>query len=139
VKLFKKGRNTSEVYSREVAPKDWMTKLGYRTKVWSQDEKDLNDVNTLQKQSAVKQAMPNNTKVQEIYQRKLLEWAGYNPDEINEIMQIEEEQRAAMMEAIQAAQQAATMGGSVPGATPTPGGNPAPNPTPAPAPLAPMQ
>lgn len=122
VKLFKKGRNSNEVYAREVAPKDWITKLGYRTKVWSQDEKDLNDVNTLQKQSAVKQAMPNNHKVQEIYQRKLLEWANYTPDEINEIMQMEEEQRQQMIEAAQAAMM---MGGGVPGATPTPVNPPA--------------
>jgi hypothetical protein len=130
VKLFKKGRNTNEIYPREVAPKDWRTSLGYRVKVWSQDEKDLNDVNTLQKQSAVKQAMPNNTKVQEIYQRKLLEWAGYNPDEINEIMQIEEEQRQAILEA---AQNAALMGVAGAGAPPT-----QPTPTPQPAPTGAM-
>jgi hypothetical protein len=130
VKLFKKGRNTNEVYAREVAPKDWITKLGYRTKVWSQDDKDQNDINNLQKQSAVKQAMPNNQKVQEIYQRKLLEWANYTPDEINEIMQMEEEQRQQMLEAAQAAMM---MNGGMPGATPTPG-NPQPTPQPQPLP-----
>lgn len=101
VKIYKKGRNTDEIYSREIAPKDWRTPLGYRVKVWSQDEKDMADVNTLQKQNAVKVAMPNNPKVAEIYQRKLLEWADYTPDEINEIMQMEEEARQAMIEQAQ--------------------------------------
>lgn len=140
VKIFKKGRNTNNLYSREIAPKDWQTPLGYRCKVWSQDEKDLNDVNLLQKQSAVKANMPNNPKVAEIHQRKLLEWADYTPDEINEIMQLEEEQRLAM---VQQAQQYAQMGlgpdgQPIGGGKPAlPGGNqppqlPAGNPQPAP-------
>lgn len=102
VKIYKKGLNTDNIYSREVSPKDWQTPLGYRCKVWSQDEKDNRDVNTLQKQNAVKASMPNNPKVAEIYQRKLLEWADYTPDEINEIMQLEETQRQAMLEQAQA-------------------------------------
>lgn len=125
VKIYKKGRNTDNLYEREVSPKDWQTPLGYRVKVWSQDEKDLNDINTLQKQNAVKQAMPNNRKVSEIYQRKLLEWANYTPDEINEIMQIEEEQRKAIMDQIEMQKQA---GLGATGSTPTPGaGTPSPD------------
>lgn len=91
VMIYKKGRNTTDVYSREVSPKDWQTPLGYRVRIWSQDEKDSTDLNGLQKQNAVKAAMPNNPKVAEIYNRKLLEWANYKPDEVNEIMQVEEE------------------------------------------------
>lgn len=97
-KIYKKGRSTDNIYSREITPKDWQSVLGYRVRVWSQDEKNQIDENTLQKQNAVKVAMPNNPKVTEIYQRKLLEWAGYTPDEINEIMQFEQEQRQAMIE-----------------------------------------
>lgn len=128
VKIYKKGRNTDEIYSREIAPKDWRTPLGYRVKVWSQDEKDMADVNTLQKQNAVKTAMPDNAKVAEIYQRKLLEWADYTPDEINEIMQMEEEKRQALIE--QAQMQARLgIGGNNPAQLPAgPGGTPQPGP-----------
>lgn len=129
VKVYKKGRNTDNIYSREIAPGDWQTESGYQCKVWSQDEKDANDVNILQKQNAVKNAMPNNPKVADIYNRKLLEWAGYNPDEINDIMKWEEEQRQALMATLAA--QAGMMGGQPPaGGQPgmTPGGPPAPRP-----------
>ena len=121
--LYKKGRNSDNMYSRDVAPKDWMDNLGYTCKVWSQDEKDANDINTLTKQNAVKSAMPDNPKVNEIYQRKLLEWADYTPDEINEIMQIEEEKRQAILEA---AQNAANAAGGIPGLSPELGGGATP-------------
>lgn len=117
VKINKKGRNTDDIYTREIAPKDWRTPLGYRIKVWSQDEKDTNDINMLTKQNAVKQAMPDNAKVAEIYQRRLLEWADYTPDEINEIMQLEEDKRQAIIAATQEMQNNAMngMGGKMPG------------------------
>ena len=63
--------------------------------------------------------MPSNPKVTEIYQRKLLEWAGYTPDEINDIMQYEQEQRDLLMQQVEAQAQ---MGG---GPAMTQGGAPA--------------
>lgn len=114
VKIYKKGRNTNDVYSREISPKDWRTKSGYICKVWSQDEKNDTDINTLQKQNAVKQAMPNNPKVNELYHRKLLEWAGYSPDEINDIMQFEQDQFDAMMSGIENGMPGMGMGQSNP-------------------------
>ena len=111
VKIYKKGRNTDDIYSREISPKDWQTEAGYRCRVWSQDEKNREDENTLQKQTAVRQSMPDNPKVTEIYQRKLLEWAGYTPDQINEVMEYEQEKRDALM--AQLAQQALMGGGQV--------------------------
>ena len=38
VKIYKEGKNTKDIFSREIAPKDWMSKSGYRCKVWSQEE-----------------------------------------------------------------------------------------------------
>ena len=97
VKIYKKGRNTDEIYSKEIAPKDWMTKSGYRVKVWSQDEKNAETTEELQKINAVKMNMPDNPKVDEVYKRKLVEFAGLTPDEINEIMEYEEQKREAML------------------------------------------
>ena len=110
VKIYKKGRNTNDIYSRVIAPKDWMTENGYRCKVWSQEEKNNEDTNTLQKQSAVKTAMPDNPKVNEIYQRKLLEWAGYTPDEINDVMEFETQKREAIISQLEQAGIAGVMG-----------------------------
>lgn len=97
VKIYKKGRNTNDIYGREIEPKDWVTESGYRVRVWSQDEKNAKDQETLQKLNAVKMNMPANPKLDEVYQRKLLEFAGLTPDEINEIMEVEQRNREMMM------------------------------------------
>lgn len=97
VKIYKKGRNTSDIFSREIEPKDWMTKAGYRVKVWSQDEKRAQDVESLQKLNAAKMMMPMNSKLDEIYKRKLVEFANLTPDEINEVMEQEKQNRELML------------------------------------------
>jgi hypothetical protein len=89
VKIFKKGKNSDELFAREITPKDWMTSEGYNVKVWSQDDKEAQDSKMLEKQNAVKVNMPNNPKVDEVYKRKLVEWAGYTPDEVSEVMEFE--------------------------------------------------
>jgi hypothetical protein len=96
-KIYKKGRNTDEIFSREISPKDWMTKAGSRVRVWSQDEKNNQDVTALEKMNAVKVNMPDNPKVDEIYKRKLTEWAGFTPDEVNEVMDYEKQKRELLM------------------------------------------
>ena len=96
VKIYKKGRNTSDIYSREISSKDWQSASGYQCKVWSQDEKDSENSNGLQKLNAAKMIMPDNPKLNEVYQRKLLEFARLNPDDINEIMKYEEEKMKAL-------------------------------------------
>lgn len=125
VRIEKKGRNSDNLYSREIRPQDWRSQSGYRCRVWNRDEKDTNDINVIQKQNAVKTSMPDNPKVAEIYQRKLLEWAGYTPDEITEIMKIEEDKRQAMMSEIGQA-----LGTPMPGQMPAVGGAVQPKPQP---------
>lgn len=89
VKIHKKGRNSDEIFTREITPKDWMTELGYRVKVWSQDEKDSRDTKYLEKLNVAKMAMFDNPKLAEVYNRKLLEWCDLTPDEVNDIMEFE--------------------------------------------------
>jgi hypothetical protein len=96
VEIHKQGRNTQDIFTKEISPKDWMTKSGYTVKVWSQDEKKAQDTDSLEKLNAAKVNMYNNPKLTEIYQRKLLEFSGLNPDEINQIMEFEK-QKADMM------------------------------------------
>jgi|TARA_Y100000034_G_scaffold19875_1_gene22605 hypothetical protein len=97
VKIYKKGRNTDEVFSREIEPTNWMTKSGYKARIWSQDEKNTQDGNALQKLNATVVNMPNNPKLLDIYQRKLLEFADLTPEENNEVMDFEREKRAALI------------------------------------------
>lgn len=112
VKIYKKGRNTDDVHAREIAPRDWMTKSGYQVQVWSQDEKDSKDMKNMEKLNAVIINMPDNPKLREIYQRKLLEFADLTPDEVTAVMEFEK--MKVMMPA---------MGGTMgqPGQPPPPG------------------
>ncbi len=132
VKIYRKGRNTNNIFTREIGPADWMTKSGYHTKVWSQDEKNTADSDTLQKLNATVTLIPGNQKLMDIYQRKLLEFAKLTPDEINEVLQSEQERRQAEAAAAQATQ-------GMMGANPVMGqGQIAPAPTPAPMPEVPV-
>lgn len=93
VKIYSKGRNTSDLYEMEISPKDWKDESGYVLRIWSQDEKDANDSETLQKLNAAVTLIPGNQKLVEVYQRKLLEYADLTPEETNEVM---EEEKAKM-------------------------------------------
>ncbi len=108
VTVYKKGRNTDNIYSREIGPEDWKSEVGYRCKVWSQDEKDAETTDALQKINAAKTIMPDNPTVDTVYKRKLLEFSDFTPDELNEAMKYEEEKRMMM-------QQQATLGMMQPG------------------------
>jgi hypothetical protein len=89
VKIHKQGRNTNDIFTREIAPKDWMTEAGYQVRVWSQDEKKANDQDSITKLNIAYMNMMDNPKLKEIYQRKLLEFSDLTPDEINEVMDFE--------------------------------------------------
>lgn len=96
ITIYKKGINTDDLYAREVAPSDWATALGYRCKVWSQDEKNEHDIQSIEKLNAIRANIPGNPKLDEIYQRKLLEFGGLSPDEILAIMEFEQQKRKMM-------------------------------------------
>ncbi len=89
IEIYKEGRNTNNIFKREISPKDWMTKAGYRVKVWSQDEKKANDTDSLNKAIGALNIMPGNPKLLEVIQRKSLELADLKPDEITAIMDFE--------------------------------------------------
>jgi hypothetical protein len=96
VKIYKKGRNTDEVFSREISAKDWQTKAGYNVKVWSQDEKNEKDTKEIEKINVVSTLIPGNARLEEIKQRKLLEFAGLTPDEISDIIEEEKTKRLSL-------------------------------------------
>lgn len=121
VRIYKKGLNTDAIYSREIEPNDWMTKLGHRVEVWEQDDKNTQDTQTLSKISAAVTNMPGNQPLLDIFDRKLLEFADLKPDQIQTVMQAQQKMREAMM-------QQASMGlpGQPPGGMPSNGAPQAP-------------
>src|SRR3972149_356815 len=114
VKIYHQGKNTDNVFEREISPKDWMTKAGYRVKVWSQDEKKANDTDSLNKGIAVLQLMPGNPKLLEVIQRKGLELADLKPDEITAIMQFEEQRNMMIAQGLIAPPMQSGTGGKQP-------------------------
>lgn len=97
VKIYKKGKNTDNVFEREIKPDDWMTKAGYKVKVWNQDEKKAQDSDRLTKLNAVYMNMADNPKVVEIYKRKLLEFADLDPEDITAAMEYEKQKMTSSM------------------------------------------
>lgn len=121
VTIYKKGKNTDDIYTREITPSDWMTAMGYRCKVWSQDEKNEHDIQTIEKLNAIRSNIPGNPKLDEIYQRKLLEFGGLSPEEIVSIMEFEQQKRKMMTSMV-------GQGAIIPGQVMQPGAGQAPLP-----------
>ena len=103
--IYRKGRNTDNLYERTIVPNDYMDDAGYEIEIWSMDEKNTRNTQALEKWNAVKANMPDNPKVDDIFKRKILEFADAEPEDINQIMEFEEQKR----QAIQMAQQQALL------------------------------
>lgn len=101
VKIYTQGKNTSDYFSREITPNDWMSKSGYKVRIWAQEEKKAQDLEAVNNLNTALMYMPDNSKLLEIHQRKLLELSNLKPEEITEIMRAEEEKRKAMQIAAQ--------------------------------------
>jgi len=97
VKIHRKGLNTDNIYTREILPKDYITKSGYHVKIWDQSEKDTQDTQKLEKTNAVKQNMPDNPVVDDLWKRGMLEFIGATPEKVNEAMQFEAKKREALI------------------------------------------
>lgn len=124
VQINKKGNNTNNIYTREISPKDWTTPKGYTFRVWSQDEKNEQDTKSLEKLNAAKINMPNNNKLDEVFKRKLIEFAGLSPDEVNAIMEEEVRNKEMMAQAMSAQAMTAQPGQKIQAPQPRPSGLP---------------
>lgn len=91
VTLHKKGRQTSKVYTKKISPKDWVSKSGYKVEVKLKEDVDAESTDQLQKLNAAKTIMPNNVPLNDIYKKKLLDFAGLNADEQKEVMDFEKQ------------------------------------------------
>lgn len=92
--LFKRGKN-GEMYTKEIAPSDWKVPAGYECKVELKSEREENDNVEFSKIQYVKQSFQQNPVAQRIARRKELELLGWDPDEVDEVMQAEEQMQAA--------------------------------------------
>ena len=91
--LFKRSKN-GEMYTKEISPSDWKVPAGYEAKVTLKSEKESNDNVEFQKLQLVQQKFVNNPVAQRIARRKELEILGWDPDEIDQVLQAEEQAAA---------------------------------------------
>lgn len=91
--LFKRAKN-GEMYTKEISPSDWKVPAGYEAKVTLKSEQEQDDDVEFQKIQFVKQSFATNPAAIRIARRKELELLGWDPDEIDEVMQAEEQQAA---------------------------------------------
>lgn len=89
VTLYKKGVFNDEMYARDVKSSDWRSKAGYNVEVMSITQKEEEELVGLQKINAVSQMIPGNVPLMEIMQKKALEFAGLNPEEMQEVIEFE--------------------------------------------------
>lgn len=95
--LFKRAQN-GEMYSKEITPSDWKVPDGYEAKVTLKSEKEQSDDIEFQKLQFIKQSFATNATAIRIARRKELELLGWDPDEIDEVMQAEEQQTSNPMQ-----------------------------------------
>lgn len=89
-KLHKRGAN-GDMYSKTVSKADWNTPEGYNCKVMLKSEREANDDIEFKKLQFVKQSFMDNPLAIAKAKRKELELIGWEPDEIDEVMQLEEQ------------------------------------------------
>ena len=95
IEASKKGRQTDNIYTREISPKDWLTKSGYRVEVKVKEDKEAEDTATLQKLNVAMTVMPTNIPLARIYKEKLLNFSNLTTDEQKEVMDFEKQANMA--------------------------------------------
>lgn len=92
--IFKRAKN-GEMYTKEISPSDWKVPAGYEAKVTLKSQQEENDNVEFQKLQLVQQKFANNPVAQRIARRKELELLGWDPDEIDEVLQAEAQEPAS--------------------------------------------
>lgn len=96
VKLFKKSYK-GNWFQKTVAPTDWRSEAGYSCRVVSSTEREAKNLETVQKMNAVKAQFPVNQALKRIYDKKVLEFGGLNPEEVQEVMDEEQQNPQPIM------------------------------------------
>ena len=91
--ISKKGKN-GKTFSKSVAASEWKVPAGYEVKVELRSEREAHEDLEFKKIQFVKQSFINNPTALKIAKRKELELIGWTPEEVDEVMQLEEQQGA---------------------------------------------
>lgn len=97
ITVYKEGKNSDTIYSREIDPKELVGGKGYRCQVWDQKDKDQQNQKAIVNLQNLKLNMPDNPVVDEVFKRKLTEYADISPEDTKRIMDFEEQKRQVML------------------------------------------
>jgi hypothetical protein len=96
IDITKKGRNSQKLYTKDIGPKDFISSKGYTVEVRTVSDKTTDDLDSLQKLQAATASMPTNQALTDIKNRKLLEFAGLTPEEVNTVLEVEKQKLEQM-------------------------------------------
>ena len=89
ITVYKKGRSGRRLYKKELAPKQYMGRSGYRTVVRMKSDKVNEDTQLLERLAGVISLMPENQPLKEIQKKHAMEFAGMSSDEMKEVLDFE--------------------------------------------------
>lgn len=90
MKLYKAGQS-GKIYPKTVFSGDWKSKAGYRAKVRSSSEREVESTKSIQKWLFVLQQFPNNQALRQIGQKRELELLDLTPEELREVTDAEKQ------------------------------------------------
>ena len=113
VTIYKKGRLGIKTYKKTVGPTDWKSDNGYLTEIKTITDKQQEDLEAVQKLQVLKNEMPTNVPLLEIYHRKLMQFSALTPDEVSRVEEFEKQNRATALNP-EVGAEVATPGGGTP-------------------------
>lgn len=115
LEVVKKGRNNLQIYKRLISPSDYFSRNGYAPEIKTMEDKQKEDIESIQKLQAAQSIMPRNETLRDITKKKVLEFAGLKPEEIEQVMQTEKQLQTMPVTTIDPnAQEAEVMNDNVP-------------------------
>jgi len=95
IDLYKEStKGTGKMFKKSVMAKEWKSRAGYRIKVLSTSEQRQKNIEEINKWIAIKNQFPDNPKVQEMAERRILEGLNVEKAEIDEAININKEQNS---------------------------------------------
>lgn len=93
MKLYKKSYK-GNMFAKEISPDDWYDEDGYTIEITSRSEMKAKALENLTVLNAVKQSMPLNAPLQDIYEQKMLDLLqDVTPEQIKQVMDFQKELR----------------------------------------------
>jgi hypothetical protein len=96
VTIYKKGRLGLKTYQKTIGPSDWKSDAGYLPEIKTITDKQQEDFEAVQKLQVLKNEMPTNVPLLEIFHRKLMQFSALTPDEISRVEEFQKQNQTTV-------------------------------------------